>query len=1046
MKKRFVSVILALCMVLGMVPLKAFAAESGAFAEPKVTQLTVSYDGGEPVDLLGNQPTISMPAGSKPVFTVTFDSTELLNKVFVTSTKDGETKYLEAALQDGKYVTDSYFDPNDTSYIPGTIAVTYSKKTLKIDESGNIGGTDLSTLKTQLTAQGVSSRSEATDADGTVTAEIVLGDTFGATAGVYFDAAASEFTAGAGIDQSELNKWLGVYQNLSQLSSYDLEDADGKQFTLYLGDGKDFSDPDTYLMLVKDTTSNKYTKILLSKAADKAGLGDISDSLASANVVTKKLLEYNAISKDTAALREEIEAHPTMTAQEKAEANAKIDALDRDKRLFLIGMTAVSLLNPAGASLMLSALVVGYSSIADYFWDYRVGLIQGCKPINGAFSDDYIHEGGLTPLRSEDLDTRWGAVNNGAWVLKNSGKYYLPEPIYASNLYFHIGDSDGANPAVDVTICMHGNRLSEMKVVNGSILHICDCKEVENNNSISVRDKSKLVVDSGVLGNISSHGGSEVTINDGKIINLLMNFDDGKITINGGQFTAKSSTHGITGSEAGSIVVNDGEIYGIDAGGGTLTINGGRIIAKNSFSGISNRSGGAVTITNGIIVGGIKTDSSSTTTLLIKDNSDIQVTGTQAFDVTPIVKADTGYTGGVTYYSSTDAEGIPMTIAEAANIDYTQPYVRLVANGAVSDGDITVTPSTGGNVTFTPSEPADGDTVTITVTPDSGYQGGTPVVKDSSGNTIPVTDAGSGKYTFTKPAGQVTITAPEFTRPAYSITAPVSTSNGSVSVSVTDAYEGDTVTITVTPNSGYQGGAPTVKDADGSTVAVTDTGNGKYTFVMPAKNVTVTAAEFTPISYTITGPAKPSNGSVAVNAATAHKGDTVTITVTPDINFVADTPVVTGPSGDVVVAKVDDTTYTFVMPEGNVTVTASFSVIDFTLAYTPYASMTDADKKLYYGGKLEITGLVPNTKYVVTFDNGLAAPKQVNGRNVIPRIAHVVTSDATGKVALGCQDSMNVMVFGVSSGGNVTTDLVELYAKNHEGVPVSGLASKASGT
>lgn len=698
MKKRFVSVILALCMVLGMVPLKAFAAESGAFAEPKVTQLTVSYDGGEPVDLLGNQPTISMPAGSKPVFTVTFDSTELLNKVFVTSTKDGETKYLEAALQDGKYVTDSYFDPNDTSYIPGTIAVTYSKKTLKIDESGNIGGTDLSTLKTQLTAQGVSSRSEATDADGTVTAEIVLGDTFGATAGVYFDAAASEFTAGAGIDQSELNKWLGVYQNLSQLSSYDLEDADGKQFTLYLGDGKDFSDPDTYLMLVKDTTSNKYTKILLSKAADKAGLGDISDSLASANVVTKKLLEYNAISKDTAALREEIEAHPTMTAQEKAEANAKIDALDRDKRLFLIGMTAVSLLNPAGASLMLSALVVGYSSIADYFWDYRVGLIQGCKPINGAFSDDYIHEGGLTPLRSEDLDTRWGAVNNGAWVLKNSGKYYLPEPIYASNLYFHIGDSDGANPAVDVTICMHGNRLSEMKVVNGSILHICDCKEVENNNSISVRDKSKLVVDSGVLGNISSHGGSEVTINDGKIINLLMNFDDGKITINGGQFTAKSSTHGITGSEAGSIVVNDGEIYGIDAGGGTLTINGGRIIAKNSFSGISNRSGGAVTITNGIIVGGIKTDSSSTTTLLIKDNSDIQVTGTQAFDVTPIVKADTGYTGGVTYYSSTDAEGIPMTIAEAANIDYTQPYVRLVANGAVSDGDITVTPSTGGKI------------------------------------------------------------------------------------------------------------------------------------------------------------------------------------------------------------------------------------------------------------------------------------------------------------------------------------------------------------
>lgn len=355
MKKRFVSVILVLCMVLGMVPLKAFAAEPRIFTEPKVTQLTVSCNGGEPVDLLENQPTISMPAGSKPVFTVTFDSIELLNKVFVTSTKDGEIKYLEAKFQNGKYVTDSYFDPNDTNYIPGTIAVTYSKKTLKIDESGNIGGTDLNTLKTQLTAQGVSSRNEATGADGTVTAEIVLGDTFGAMANVYFDAAVSEFKAGAGIDQSELDRWLGVYQNLSKLSSYDLDSADGKQFTLYLGDGKDFGDPDTYLVMVKDITSNKYTRTLLQKAANMANLGNISDAMDTAKLTSGKLLEYRAISKDTAALREEIEAHPTMTTQEKAEANAKIDALDRDKN------GRKRLCRPSKSTTATSAALVGKS-------------------------------------------------------------------------------------------------------------------------------------------------------------------------------------------------------------------------------------------------------------------------------------------------------------------------------------------------------------------------------------------------------------------------------------------------------------------------------------------------------------------------------------------------------------------------------------------------------------------------------------------------------------------------------------------------------------
>lgn len=378
MQKRFLSTLLILCMVFGMVPLEVFAAEPDALAEPKVTALTVSYDGGEPVDLLGNQPTVSLPAGSKPIFTVTFDSTDILNQVFVTSTKDGETKYLEAKRQGAQYITDGYFDPSDTNYIPGTIAVTYSKKAVKVDESGNIGGTDLNTLKTQLSSEGISCRNETTTSDGTVTAQIVLGDLFGAMSDVYFDAAVSEFVAGAGIDQNELNKWLGVYQNLSQLSTYDLESADGKQFTLYLGDGKDFGDADTYLVMVKDATSNKYTKTLLKKAADKAGLGDISEALSSANVVTKKLLEYNAISKETAALREEIEAHPTMTAQEKSEANSNLDALDQDKKLLLIGMTAVSLLlDPVGTPLMISALVAGYSSIADYFWDYRVGLIQG---------------------------------------------------------------------------------------------------------------------------------------------------------------------------------------------------------------------------------------------------------------------------------------------------------------------------------------------------------------------------------------------------------------------------------------------------------------------------------------------------------------------------------------------------------------------------------------------------------------------------------------------------------------------------------------------
>lgn len=74
------------------------------------------------------------------------------------------------------------------------------------------------------------------------------------------------------------------------------------------------------------------------------------------------------------------------------------------------------------------------------------------------------------------------------------------------------------------------------------------------------------------------------------------------------------------------------------------------------------------------------------------------------------------------------------------------------------------------------------------------------------------------------------------------VTAPGKTENGSISVGAKNAKKGDTVTITVTPSSGYQVGQVTVKDAKGNTVAVKDLGGGKYSFVMPATKVSVDAS------------------------------------------------------------------------------------------------------------------------------------------------------------------------------------------------------------
>ena len=76
---------------------------------------------------------------------------------------------------------------------------------------------------------------------------------------------------------------------------------------------------------------------------------------------------------------------------------------------------------------------------------------------------------------------------------------------------------------------------------------------------------------------------------------------------------------------------------------------------------------------------------------------------------------------------------------------------------------------------------------------------------------------------------------------SYPITIPGKTENGTVTVSPRSAEKGDTVTITVKPDSGYQLDDLTVTDKNGKELKLTDKGNGKYTFTMPASKVEINA-------------------------------------------------------------------------------------------------------------------------------------------------------------------------------------------------------------
>ena len=76
---------------------------------------------------------------------------------------------------------------------------------------------------------------------------------------------------------------------------------------------------------------------------------------------------------------------------------------------------------------------------------------------------------------------------------------------------------------------------------------------------------------------------------------------------------------------------------------------------------------------------------------------------------------------------------------------------------------------------------------------------------------------------------------------SYPITVPSKTENGSVTVSPKSASAGSTVTITVKPDSGYVLETISVTDKNGNDLKLTDKGNGKYTFTMPASKVEIKA-------------------------------------------------------------------------------------------------------------------------------------------------------------------------------------------------------------
>ena len=255
---------------------------------------------------------------------------------------------------------------------------------------------------------------------------------------------------------------------------------------------------------------------------------------------------------------------------------------------------------------------------------------------------------------------------------------------------------------------------------------------------------------------------------------------------------------------------------------------------------------------------------------------------------------------------------------------------------AVGEGEATITVKTtdGSNIS---------DTCTVTVT-QSTYS----ISADTK-----ALDFGSVYTGYTQPAAktvtitndgnqQVTVTPP--TANDFVITA----GTGFTDSTATLAPKG-TATFTVQPKAGLSVGTYseniTVSGSEGATVTI------------PA-NFTVEQRDNTPY-YGITVNA-PANGTVTCYAKSAAKGAEVTLTVKPDVGYALDKLTVTDASGKTVdVTKVDEKTYTFVMPACAVTVEAFFAPGATSLPFTDVSAgdwFYEAVQFVYENGLMDGVG------------------------------------------------------------------------------------------
>ena len=144
----------------------------------------------------------------------------------------------------------------------------------------------------------------------------------------------------------------------------------------------------------------------------------------------------------------------------------------------------------------------------------------------------------------------------------------------------------------------------------------------------------------------------------------------------------------------------------------------------------------------------------------------------------------------------------------------------------------------GGTISISFAETEDSSKYDINITADGINENYTPVYEKGTLNIYKNgTDESDPSYTGGSSSGGSSSSSSS----KNDVTVDSKAENGKITIDKDSASKGSTVTITVTPDEGYEIDEIKVTDESGNEIKVTDKGNGKYTFTMPATDADIKA-------------------------------------------------------------------------------------------------------------------------------------------------------------------------------------------------------------